>query len=71
MSPTSLLDRVISPNQEGDSGSQGFENAMDYGEEDNDMYLELEDLNDPMVATESSKKWKIEEGDECSFHPFN
>ncbi|KAJ8431322.1 hypothetical protein Cgig2_013538 [Carnegiea gigantea] len=69
--PTSPLDRVISPNQEGDSGSQGFENAMDYGEEGNDMYLELEDLNNPVVSTESSKKWKIEEGDECSFHPFN
>jgi len=47
--PTSPLDRVISPNQEGASGSQGFENAMDYEEEGNVMYLELEDLNDPVV----------------------
>lgn len=71
LSPTSPLNRVISPNQEGDSGSQGFDNAMDFEEEGNDTYLELDDLNEPVVSTESSKKWKIKEEDEYSSHPFN
>ncbi|KAJ8442664.1 hypothetical protein Cgig2_003708 [Carnegiea gigantea] len=71
LSPTSPLDTVISPNHEGDSGSPCSEYAMDFEKEGNDMYLELEDLNEPMVSTESSKKLKIEDGDECSSHLFN
>ncbi|KAJ8432797.1 hypothetical protein Cgig2_015590 [Carnegiea gigantea] len=34
----------------------------------NDLYLELEDLNDLVMSTDSSKERKLEEGDECSSH---
>lgn len=70
LSPTSPLDRTISHIQEGDSSSQGFENAMDYEEEGNNLYFELKDL-DPVISTDSSKKRKIEEEDGCSSHYFN
>ena len=60
MSPTSPLDMAISPNHEGDSGSPGFE--VDFEKEDNDTYLELEDLNEPMVSTESSKNLRLRTG---------
>ena len=71
LSPVSHLDRIISLTHEGSSSSQGFESAMDYEEEGNDLYLELDDLNDPVHSTNSSKKRKLEEGDEFSSHPFN
>jgi len=37
----------------------------------NDLYLELEDFNDLVMSTDSSKKRKHEERDECSSHHFN
>ena len=35
---------------------------------DEDYFLELDDLVDSMVSTESSRKRKLEEGEECSSH---
>lgn len=69
-SPTSPLNATISPSLEGESGSPNSRNAMDF-EDGSDMYLELEDLNEPLPSTESTKKQKIEDGDECSSHPTN
>jgi len=71
LSPTSPLDRITSPNQEGESSSQGLVTAMDYEDDANDLYLELKDLNDPILSTDSSKKRKLEEGNACSSHPFS
>ncbi|KAJ8430149.1 hypothetical protein Cgig2_005511 [Carnegiea gigantea] len=70
LSPTSLLDTTISSSPEGDSGSANSGNATDF-EDVSDMYLEPEDLNEPLHSTESTKKQKIEDGDECSSHPTN
>ena len=35
---------------------------------DEDFFLEHDDLDDPTISTESVKKRKIEEGEECSSH---
>ncbi|KAJ8436160.1 hypothetical protein Cgig2_025327 [Carnegiea gigantea] len=49
LSPTSPLDAAISSSLKGDS-SPNLENAMDF-ENGSDMYLELEDLNEPLPST--------------------
>ena len=41
---------------------------MDQDGED-DFFLELDDLDEPVMSTESSKKRKLEEGEEFSSHP--
>lgn len=46
-------------------------NAINYEEEENDLYLEFSELNDAMMSTDSSKKCKLEEGDKCSSHTPN
>ena len=70
-SPTSPLDALYSPSHDISSSSHGFCQAMEYDGEENDMYLELDDLNDAMLSTDSSKKRKLEEEDECSSHLAN
>ncbi|KAJ8419809.1 hypothetical protein Cgig2_003194 [Carnegiea gigantea] len=70
-SPTSPLDTLYSPSHDISSSSHGFVQAMECDGEENDMYLELDDLNDAMLSTDSSKKRKLEEGDECSSHRAN
>lgn len=70
LSPTSPLDATISHSPEGESGSPNSRNAMDF-EDGSDMYLELEDLNEPLPSTESTKKRKIDDRDKCSSRPTN
>lgn len=69
--PTSPLDTLYFLSHDISSSSHGFVQAMKYDGEENDMYLELDDLNDAMLSTDSSKKRKLEERDECSSHPAN
>jgi len=44
--------------------------AEDFMEQDGteDFFLELDDLYDPAISTDSAKKRKFEEGEECSSH---
>jgi len=39
---------------------------MDHDGED--IFLELQDFHDPAISTKSSKKRKLEDGDEASSH---
>lgn len=70
-SPTSPLVTLYSPSHDISFSSHGFVQAMEFNGEENDIYLELYDLNDALLSTNSSKKRKLEEGDECSSHPAN
>jgi len=58
----------VLPDEEGNSAHL-FENAKDHDWED-DIFLDLDDLNDPAFSGDSSKKRKLEEGDESSSHSF-
>ena len=69
-SPSSLFQAIelfSSPSLDPFTKQQGEDNAMDHDGED-DFFLELDDLDEPGVSTESSKKRKIEEGEEFSSH---
>lgn len=54
-SPTTPLNATISPSLEEESGSRNSRNAIDF-KDGSDMYLELEDLNEPLPSIESTKK---------------
>lgn len=71
VSPTSPLEMLYSPSCDHTSSSQGFATAMNYEEEEKDLYLELNDLNDAAMSMDSSGKRKLEESDECSSHTPN
>uniref|UniRef100_A0A7C9D9V6 Uncharacterized protein n=1 Tax=Opuntia streptacantha TaxID=393608 RepID=A0A7C9D9V6_OPUST len=66
-SPVSPLERLPSlPNDEADSSAL-FTTVMDH-DGDDEIFMDLEDLIDPAISSESSKKRKLEDGDEASSH---
>ncbi|KAJ8424070.1 hypothetical protein Cgig2_017672 [Carnegiea gigantea] len=66
-SPLHATEVFSSPSLEPFTDPQGEDNAMDHDGKD-DFFLELDDLGEPVMSTESSKKRKIEEGEEFSSH---
>lgn len=66
-SPLQATEVFSSPSLDPLTESQGDDHAMDHDGED-DFFLELDDLDEPMMSTESSKKRKVEEGEEFSSH---
>ena len=66
-SPISMLQAAVvfsSPNEL----HEGGENMDNDGVKE--YFLKLDDLDDPVISTDSSKKRKIEDGEEYSSHSF-
>ena len=69
-SPTSLLQAtevLSSPSNDTPSDHFSAEEFMDQDGTD-DFFLDLDDLHDPAISSDSAKKRKLEEGQECSSH---
>jgi len=69
-SPTSLLQAtevLSSPSNDTPSDHFSAEEFMDQDGTD-DFFLDLDDLHDPAISSDSPKKRKLEEGEECSSH---
>jgi len=69
-SPTSPLQATeifSSPSSASPSIHPDGEDLMEQ-DGDEDLFLDLEDLNEPAISTDSAKKRKFEEGEECSSH---
>jgi len=67
LSAVSPLEKFPSLPEEETDSSALFTTILDPDGED-EIFMELEDLPDPAISTESSKKIKVEDGDEESSH---
>jgi len=66
-SPLQATEVLSSPTN--DTPSAHF-SAEDFMEQDgsDDFFLDLDDMHDPAISSDSTKKRKLEEGEECSSH---